>query len=120
MVLTSLKFTADKAPESLAPLSGLEVYLGNYFVPDVIKAQAQHVSVGKRREADLFTIYRPPKLPGFQFRFLASTIQQEPQSRLFPRLPDHHGLRATAVLNALETIFWLEDIDGYQSRHHVP
>jgi hypothetical protein len=48
-----------------------------------IKAQAQHVSVGKRREADLFTIYRPPSLPGFQFRFLASMIQQEPQSRLF-------------------------------------
>jgi len=83
MVLTSLKFTADKAPESLAPLSGLEVYLGNYFVPDVIKAQAQHVSVGKGREDEHFTIYRPPKLPGFQFRFLASMIQQEPQSRLF-------------------------------------
>ena len=39
--------------------------------------------MGKRREADLFTIYRPPKLPGFQFRFLASMIQQEPPSRLF-------------------------------------
>jgi len=48
-----------------------------------IKAQAQNVPVGKSREADLFTIYRPPTLPGFQFRFLASMIQQEPQSRLF-------------------------------------
>jgi hypothetical protein len=48
-----------------------------------IKAQAQNVSVGKRREADLFTVYRPPRLPGFQFRFLGSMIQQEPQSRLF-------------------------------------
>ena len=48
-----------------------------------IKAQAQNVSVGKRREADLFTVYRPPKVPGFQFRFLGSMIQQDPQSRLF-------------------------------------
>ena len=48
-----------------------------------IKSQSQNVPVGKRREADLFTIYRPPKLPGFQFRVLASMIQQESQSRLF-------------------------------------
>jgi len=32
---------------------------------------------------DLFTVYRPPKIPGLQFRFLASGIQQEPQNRLF-------------------------------------
>ena len=67
MVLTSLKFTADKAPESLAPLSGLEVYLGNYFVPDVIKAQAQHVSVGKRREADLSPSIVPRACPASSF-----------------------------------------------------
>jgi hypothetical protein len=212
MVLTSLLFSADKGPPSLAPFSGLEVYLGNYFVPDVIntfylnpeyrralsddwsfrfglqlfdqqsvgsqllgpistwnvgaraevgwrglaffammsatgadagirspyggfpgyislietdfnlanekaweigvsydwgkaivpglrvpglwttllyaegfsiKAQAQGVPVGKRRETDLFTVYRPPQLPGFQFRFLASMIQQDPQTKLY-------------------------------------
>src|SRR5262245_25771578 len=48
-----------------------------------IKAQAQGVPVGKRREMDLFTVYRPPQIPGLQFRFLASGIQQEPQNRLF-------------------------------------
>src|SRR5262249_14711827 len=48
-----------------------------------IKPQAQNVSVGTRREADVSTIYRPSKLPGFQFRFLASMVRQEPQSRLF-------------------------------------
>ncbi len=48
-----------------------------------IRAQAQNVPVGKRREADLFTVYRPPQIPGLQFRFLASMIQQEPQTRLF-------------------------------------
>jgi hypothetical protein len=39
--------------------------------------------VGKRRETDLFTVYRPPQLPGFQFRFLASMIQQDPQTKLY-------------------------------------
>jgi hypothetical protein len=39
--------------------------------------------VGKRRELDLFTIYRPPRIPGLQFRFLASAIHQEPIDRLF-------------------------------------
>jgi hypothetical protein len=48
-----------------------------------IKALAQNVSVGKRRELDLFTVWRPPQVPGFQFRFLGSAIQQDPQSRLF-------------------------------------
>jgi hypothetical protein len=48
-----------------------------------IKAQAQGVPIGKRRELDLFTVYRPPRIPGLQFRFLASGIQQEPESRLF-------------------------------------
>src|SRR5262245_30688961 len=48
-----------------------------------IKAQAQGVPVGKPREMDLVTVYRPPQIPGLQFRFLASGIQQEPQSRLF-------------------------------------
>ena len=35
LVLTSLNFTAAQGPASLAPLKGLEVYLGNYYVPDV-------------------------------------------------------------------------------------
>jgi len=48
-----------------------------------IKAQAQQVSVGKRRELDFFTVWRPPQVPGFQARFLGSGIQQEPQSRLY-------------------------------------
>jgi hypothetical protein len=48
-----------------------------------IKAEAQGVPVGKRRELDLFTIYRPPRIPGLQFRFLASAIHQEPIDRLF-------------------------------------
>jgi len=48
-----------------------------------IRAQAQNVPVGKRREADLFTVWRLPQVPGMQFRFLASMIQQEPQTRLF-------------------------------------
>jgi len=48
-----------------------------------IKASAQGVPVGKRRELDLFTVWRPPQVSGFQFRFLASGIQQEPLSRLF-------------------------------------
>jgi outer membrane porin, OprD family len=48
-----------------------------------IKAQAQEVPVGKRREADLFTVWRPPQLPGFRFRFLSSFIHQEGNSQLF-------------------------------------
>ena len=48
-----------------------------------IKAQTQNESVGKRRELDLFTVYRPPQLPGFQGRVLMSGIQQNPQSRLY-------------------------------------
>jgi hypothetical protein len=48
-----------------------------------IKAQAQGVPVGKRRELDLFTVWRPPQVPGLQFRFLGSAIHQEPLSRLF-------------------------------------
>ena len=35
LVLTSLNFTAAQGPASFAPLKGLEVYLGNYYVPDV-------------------------------------------------------------------------------------
>ncbi|HYB43684.1 MAG TPA: OprD family outer membrane porin [Candidatus Methylomirabilis sp.] len=48
-----------------------------------IHAQAQNVAVGKRRELDFFATWRPPQVPGFQTRFLASGIQQEPQSRVF-------------------------------------
>ena len=48
-----------------------------------IKAQAQDVPVGKRRELDLFTVFRPPRLPGFRFRFLSSIIQQEGNSQIF-------------------------------------
>ena len=32
-----------------------------------IKAQAQDVPVGTRREIDLFTVYRPKRFPGFRF-----------------------------------------------------
>jgi hypothetical protein len=212
LVLTSLNFSADQGPASLAPLKGLEVYLGNYYVPDVfntlylnpeyrlevtedwrlrfgvqyfdqrsvgseliggfstwqvgartevgwrelaflammsatgadagirspygawpgyislletdfnlanekawevgvtydwgestfeavrfrglwtsllyaegfdIKAQAQGVPVSKRRELDLFSVWRSPQLPGFRLRFLSSFIQQDGQSQLF-------------------------------------
>jgi hypothetical protein len=48
-----------------------------------IKAQVQGVPVGKRREADLFIVWRPQQVPGLQFRNLISLIQQDPQSRLF-------------------------------------
>ena len=48
-----------------------------------IEAQAQGAPVGKRRELDFFTVYSPPRIHGLQFRFLASAIHQEPQSRLF-------------------------------------
>jgi hypothetical protein len=48
-----------------------------------VKATAQNVAVGKRREADLFNVWRPAQVPGFQFRTLFSLIQQDPQSRLY-------------------------------------
>jgi hypothetical protein len=43
-----------------------------------ITAQRQNRSVGKRGEIDLFTVYRPPAVPGLQFRVLVSNIFQEP------------------------------------------
>ena len=48
-----------------------------------IKALAEGIPVSKRREADLFTVWRPPQLPGFRFRFLSSLIQQDGEGRLF-------------------------------------
>src|SRR5262245_20342225 len=35
MILTTLNFAPANGPEIMAPLKGLQVYLGNYFVPDV-------------------------------------------------------------------------------------
>ena len=48
-----------------------------------ITAKRQNVPVGKRRELDLFTVYRPPAVPGLQFRMLISNIFQEPLDRDF-------------------------------------
>ena len=48
-----------------------------------ITAVRQNVPVGKRRELDLFTIYRPPAVPGLQFRMLISNIFQEPLDNNF-------------------------------------
>jgi hypothetical protein len=48
-----------------------------------IKALAEGIPESKRREADLFTVWRPPQLPGFRFRFLSSLIQQDGEGRLF-------------------------------------
>ncbi len=48
-----------------------------------ITAKQQNVPVGKRRELDLFTVYRPPAVPGLQFRMLISNIFQEPLDRDF-------------------------------------
>ena len=36
-----------------------------------------------RRELDLFTVYRPPVVPGLQFRMLISSICQEPPDNNF-------------------------------------
>lgn len=35
LILTSLSFAPGEGAERLAPLKGLEIYLGNYYVPDV-------------------------------------------------------------------------------------
>ena len=48
-----------------------------------ITAVRQNVPVGKRREIDLFTVYRPPAVPGLQFRMLISNIFQEPLDNNF-------------------------------------
>jgi hypothetical protein len=42
-----------------------------------IQAVAQDVPVGKRREMNLFWVYRPPQVPGLQFRMLNKLIWQE-------------------------------------------
>ena len=39
--------------------------------------------MGKRREVDLFDVWRPAQAPEFQFRTLFSLIQQDPKDRLF-------------------------------------
>ena len=39
--------------------------------------------MGKRREADLFVVWRIPKLPGFQLRNLNSFINQEGNDRWY-------------------------------------
>lgn len=48
-----------------------------------IRAQRQGDDVGKRREADLFVVWRIPKLPGFQLRNLNSFINQEGNDRWY-------------------------------------
>ena len=48
-----------------------------------IKAQRQVFDVDTRREADLFIVWRPPKLPGFQVRNLNSFINQEGNDKFY-------------------------------------
>jgi hypothetical protein len=48
-----------------------------------LTAKLQNAPVPKRRELDLFTVYRPPAVPGLQFRMLISNVFLEGRDRDF-------------------------------------
>jgi len=48
-----------------------------------VKAQRQQTGVANRNELDLLNVWRPLRVPGFQFRFLSSYIKDDDKARSF-------------------------------------